>query len=207
MLRTIQFRLKPNVSQTSALSRVLLDNCDTYNAALQERRDAWKLQRKSISYRDQQDELTELRKEPEFQWMACDIMRDPLRRVDRAFKAFFRRCKSGENPGFPRFKSRHCYDSFAFNLPVVRERSIKIPNVGDIRARGGRPIEGKPKVCHIKRSGKRWTASVVCDIGEAPAKIAGSQLFCSASPFGLCGRLLPSAHTRTSLLVDISECF
>lgn len=176
MLRTFQFRLLPNVAQTKALERILLDNCETYNACLQERREAWKIQRKPITYRDQQKELTELRQDPAFQWMACDIQRDPLRRVDRAFKAFFRRCKSGEKPaGFPRWRSRYRYDSFAFSLPVCRERSIKIPNVGDIRARGGRPIDGKAKLCTLKRDGKRWTASVVCDIGEAPPRCVVSR--------------------------------
>ena len=175
MLRTFQFRLKPNATQATALTRILADNTETYNAALEERIGAWKLQRKSITYRDQQNELTELRRDPAFQWIACDIMRDPLRRVDRAFKAFFRRCKSGAKPGFPRWRSRARYDSFSFgNSVVCRERSIKIPNLGDIRARGGRPIQGIAKLCTVKRDGKRWTASVVCDIGEAPEKVAVS---------------------------------
>lgn len=175
MLRTFQFRLRPNVTQAALLGLILTDNCETFNAALQERRDAWKLQRKSITYRNQQDEITTLRKDQAFSWMACDIMRDPLRRVDRAFKAFFRRCKAGEKPGFPRFRSRHRYDSFTFGRAVCRERSIKIPNVGDIRARGGRPIIGKPKVCTVKREGKRWIASVVCDVGAAQEKCVVSK--------------------------------
>ena len=103
MLRTFQFRLRPNATQRAALDFVLTDNCETYNAALQERREAWKLQRKSITYYDQQAELTELRKDPQFAIVACDIQRDPLRRVDRAFKAFFRRCKAGEKPGIRAF--------------------------------------------------------------------------------------------------------
>ena len=175
MLRTFQFRLRPNATQAAMLTRILADNAETYNACLQERIGAWKLQRKSITYRDQQNELTELRKDPAFSWMACDIMRDPLRRVDRAFKAFFARVKRGAKPGFPRWRSRHRYDSFSFSLPVCRERSIKIPNVGDIRARGGRLIDGRAKLCTVKRDGARWTASVVCDIGEAPAKRAVSR--------------------------------
>jgi putative transposase len=157
------------------LERILVDNAETYNACLQERIEAWKLQRKSITYRDQQDELTELRKDERFQWLACDIQRDPLRRVDRAFKAFFRRVKAKSGKaGFPRFRARARYDSFAFSLPVCRERSIKIPNVGDIRARGGRSITGREKLCTIKRDGNRWTASVVCDIGPAPEKVTVS---------------------------------
>lgn len=152
------------------LERILADNCETYNACLEHRINAYKYDKKSVSYYDQQVELTELRQDERFRWMACDIMRDPLRRVDLAFRAFFRRCKSGQKPGFPRFRARARYDSFAFSLPTWRARSIKIPNVGDIRAKGGRLINGKAKVCTVKREGKRWTASVVCDIGEAPPK-------------------------------------
>jgi len=197
MLRTFQFRLKPNAGQAVALTRILEDNTETYNAALQERRDAWKLQRKSITYRDQQNELTELRRDPAFQWMACDIMRDPLRRVDRAFKAFFRRCKSGgDKPGFPRFRSRRRYDSFSFSLPVVRGKSIKVPNVSDIRARGGRPIAGKAKLCTVKRDGKRWTASVVCDIGPAPDKCAVS------NPIGIDVGLTSLATLSDGTVID-----
>ena len=172
MLRTFQFRLRPNASQRAAFERILADNCETYNSALAQRRDAWQSRHRSITYNDQQARLTELRKDPQFAIIACDIQREPLRRVDRAFKAFFRRCKAGEKPGYPRFRSRDRYDSFGFgnNNVTVRDRSIKVPNVGDIRARGGRPVQGKPKLCTVKRDGKRWTASVVCYIGPAPDK-------------------------------------
>lgn len=174
MLRAFQYRLRPNATQLAALRFVLSDNQETYNAALQERKEAWKLQRKSITYYDQQTELTELRKDPQFAVVACDIQRDPLRRVDRAVKAFFRRCKSGEKPGFPRFRARARYNSFTFSLPVVRERSIKVPNIGDIRAKGSRPLTGRPKILTVRREGKKWIASVVCDIGPAPEKIVVS---------------------------------
>lgn len=175
MLRTFRFRLRPNAKQLAMLERILADNCETYNAALQERREAWKLQRKNISYREQQDELSELRKDPLFKWMACDIMRDPVRRVDIAFRGFFRRCKAGEKPGYPRFRASARFNCFSFSLPICRNRSIQIPNVADIRAAGGRPVEGKPKLCTVKRDGKRWMACIVCDIGEAPAKCAVSR--------------------------------
>lgn len=175
MFKSFQFRLLPNATQAAELGRILLDNQETYNACIEERVGAWKLQRKSVSLYDQCAKLTELRKDPAFHWMACDVQRDPLRRVDRAFKAFYRRCKAGQKPGFPRFRSRDRYDSFGFGLPVVRERSIKIPKVGDIRARGGRPIQGRAKCCTVKRDGKRWIANVVCDIGPAPEKCVVSR--------------------------------
>ena len=124
MLRTFQCRLYPNATQRHALEFVLRDNAETYNAALAERRDAWKLERKAITYRMQQDELTELRRDEQFARVACDIQRDPLRRVDRAFQAFFRRCKAGQKPGFPRFRSHLRYDSFGFSLPVVNSERL-----------------------------------------------------------------------------------
>jgi putative transposase len=170
MLRTFQFRLYPNATQRAALDFMLRDNAETYNAALQERRDAWKLERKAITYRMQQNELTELRKDKQFTVIALDIQRDPLRRVDRAFKAFFRRCKAGQKPGFPRFRPSQRYDSFGFSLPIMRGRHLNVPNVGHLKARGGRDITGKAKCCTVKRDGNRWTASVVCDVGSVPEK-------------------------------------
>lgn len=177
VLRTFQFRLRPNATQRVMLEYILEDNCETYNAALRERRDAWRMEKKSVGRYDQQKQLTELRKDPRFAVIAADIQRDALRRIELAFSGFFRRCKSGEKPGFPRFRSPDRYTSFSFgecNRTAIRERSIKVPNLGYIRARGGRPIGGTPKVCRIKRHGKRWTASVVCDIGPAPEKVAVS---------------------------------
>jgi putative transposase len=179
MLRTFQFRLRPNASQALLLERILADNCETYNAALQERRDAWRLRQKSIGLYDQHAELTELRKDPAFQWVACVIQRDALERVDLTFRAFFRRCKSGHKPGFPRFRSLLRYHSFSFPIDqrhasAIRARSVNVPLVGKIRARGGRPISGRTKLCIIKRDGTRWIASVVCDIGPAPEKVAVS---------------------------------
>jgi putative transposase len=172
MLRTFQFRLYPNATQRQALEFVLRDNCETYNAALQERRDAWKLESKSITYRMQQDELTELRRDAAFTVVACDIQRDPLRRVDRAFRAFFRRCKVGQKPGFPRFRSHLRYDSFGFSLHSMCDKFLNVPNVGHIKVRGGCNTAGRAKYCTVKRDGKRWTASIVCDIGPASLSCA-----------------------------------
>lgn len=98
--------MKPTAKQRASLEGILALSCDLYNASLQERRDAWTISRRSINYNHQQRELTEIRADdPDVRAIAADIAREPLRRVDRAFKAFFRRCKSGEKPGFPRESS------------------------------------------------------------------------------------------------------
>ena len=86
-----------------------------YNAALQERRDAYRMTGTSISLYQQMVELTGIRQDS-FEWAALDVNlgRGVLRRLDRAMNAFFRRVKGGEAPGFPRFK------------PVSRFRCIEL---------------------------------------------------------------------------------
>lgn len=172
MFRTYELRLRPNQVQTAAFEEILRDSAETYNAGLQERKEAWRLERKSISLYEQFSELTELRKDPTFAKIAVDIQREPLRRLDRAFKAFFRRCKSGDKPGFPRFRARARYDSFLFNLPRILENKIRIPNLGWFKFKASRPVTGTPRTATVKRHGNKWRIRLVCDIGAAPEKLA-----------------------------------
>ena len=46
----------------------------------------------------------------EDQEIAAHVLQDVLRRLDRAFQNFFRRCKNGENPGYPRFQGRNRFE-------------------------------------------------------------------------------------------------
>ncbi len=160
-----------------ALERILSTNCDLYNAALQERRDAWRMCGKRINIFHQQLQLSELHRENiDVAALAIDIARDPLRRVDLAFEAFFRRAKSGDAPGYPRFKAKVRYDSFSFGegRPTVKANYIRIPRVGLIYFKASRKITGTPKMVTVKRAGKKWAIRLTCDIGEAPEKHAVS---------------------------------
>ena len=95
-----------------------------YNAALQERRDAWKMQRISISKFDQMKQLTLVRADfPGWATLDVSIGRGVLCRADRAFQAFFRRVKAGEKPGFPRFQGRNRYSSI--ELAEVRPGMVR----------------------------------------------------------------------------------
>lgn len=172
MLRTFELRLKPKAQERAELAYILADSCETYNAALQERRDAWKLCQKAITYYDQQAELTELRKDERFASIAVDIQREPLRRVDLAFRAFFRRVKAGQRPGYPRFHSSDHYDSFSWSTPRFDASGLLVPNLGRIRFKTSRVLKGTLKMATVKRCGEKWTARIVCDVGPAPEKRA-----------------------------------
>ena len=113
--RKVNDRLYPTHRQAEALGILLRSHQQIYNAALEERISAWKRARQSISYAHQCASLTEIRRDlPEWAEANCSSQQMTLRRLDKAFSAFFRRVKSGGTPGFPRFKSLSRFPGFSF---------------------------------------------------------------------------------------------
>jgi putative transposase len=114
-LKAYKYRLYPTKKQAVRLQEVLDRNRELYNAALQERQDAWKMCRVSISYHQQAAQLPEIKEiRLEYAEIHSQVLQDTLRRVDKAFKAFFRRVKEGQTPGYPRFQGRNRYNSFTY---------------------------------------------------------------------------------------------
>jgi putative transposase len=110
--RSYKFLLQTTSRQTIALEKALSLNRELYNAALEERKGAWRWEKRAVSYVDQSRELTELRSvRADTLAFGVTVCRGTLKRLDRAFQAFFRRCKAGQTPGFPRFKGRGQFDS------------------------------------------------------------------------------------------------
>jgi putative transposase len=171
-------RLKVTRRQDELLTRLLAQLCELYNMALQQRRNAYRECRVTVSYYDQQKQLTELRGGViEYASSPLKIQRDPLHRLDSAFKGFFRRIKSGENPGFPRFRSGDRYDSFAVDKESFHliGSDVSIVKLGTFRTKTHCRIKGVPVELRVKRCGRKWQAQVVCDIGPAPEKVVVSK--------------------------------
>lgn len=101
------------------LEQAIQHTTDLYNAALQERIEAYAYQKKYNkgkvpSYFDQNKSLTIYRNDPTYDFSyAATMQRWPLKKVDEAFKAFFKRVKKGQ-AGFPRYKSVKRMNSFGF---------------------------------------------------------------------------------------------
>src|SRR5258708_22545404 len=94
-----------NQFQAETLWRWLRICCRTYNQALDQRITYYLETGKGLSYYNQQSSLTMDRAtDAELEDVPAWFARDALRRVDRGMKAFFRRCKANEKPGFPRFR-------------------------------------------------------------------------------------------------------
>jgi len=172
MLRTYRYPLNPT-SEQEAILLAWLEFCrQLYNAGLEHRIGAWKQARVSVGYNAQTAELTALRAiDEEAAMVPVEVARSALRRLDRAFQAFFRRCKSGEKPGFPRFRGRHRYDSFGLGRVRCEGSRVLVPKLGPVRFHLYRPLLGEIRDVTIRRKCGRWFVCFSCDLGEAPAKV------------------------------------
>jgi len=160
--RQIVYRLLPRKQANWRwLEKTLEAQRQLYNAALEERIDCYRKTGKSLSYIDQAKSVTQCRAAlPDMAAVSALIQRGTLRRLDEAYKGFFRRCG-----GFPRFQSRSRWNSFSIVSGVKIEGTrIHIPAYGwlTIRRRGGNLYpEGVPKSAVLKRERGRWYA-IVC---------------------------------------------
>ena len=161
MRKAFLYRLYVNETQSDKLDNLLRLARQLYNAALQQRRDAWKYQHKSLNYYDQANQLKEVRNEiPEFAQLNFSATQDMLRRLDKSFKAFFRRVKTGEKAGFPRFKSRDRFDSITFPTYgdgiKIKGNRLYVQNVGLLKIKMHRVLEGEINTVTIKRECGKW---------------------------------------------------
>ena len=107
LIRTYRTRAYLSKAGHVRLDDVLAQQCLLYNAALEERKTAWKQHRERISFAEQSRSLTAIRSDfPDIEGSLHRRIQDAtLKRLDRAFAAFHRRVRAGEAPGHPRFKS------------------------------------------------------------------------------------------------------
>ena len=170
--KTFKYRLYPTKAQVEALDLILWRCRDLYNAGLQERREAWRLAHKSLSFYEQSRELPALKAAcPEYKAVPSQVLQDTLRRLDKAFAAFFRRMKAGQTPGFPRYQRRTRYQSFTYPSAQSWRRDddrLVLAGVGAVKIRFHRPIEGTIKTVTIRRDGDQWYVSFSCVLDIAP---------------------------------------
>lgn len=168
MIKTFKYRLYSNQS-TFTKSEEWLDLCRfLYNCALVQRISAYKDSGKLVSYYDQQNELPDIKEYlPEYKDVGAQTLQDVLRKLDKSYKAFFRRVKKGgERAWFPRFKGRNRFDSFTLtqNNWKLDGKYLSITKLGKFKLKLSRPIQGKIKFITIKRSPtNKWYACFSCD--------------------------------------------
>ncbi|WP_329251603.1 transposase [Actinoallomurus sp. NBC_01490] len=184
MRRSFKFLLRPTAKQTATLSACLDDHRELYNAALEHRRTAYRRAGVTVRYGDQSAELKYIRGEDldgQGRW-SFSSQQATLRRLDKAFAAFFRRLKAGKagrKPGFPRFKGSGWFDTVEWpkdgdgcrwdSQPEHPTATfVRLQGIGHIRVHQHRPVKGRVKTISVKREGSRWYVILSCD--DVPAE-------------------------------------
>lgn len=191
MRRSYKFLLRPTARQAGSLHAMLADHCTLYNAALQERRDAYAHTSKTrVRYAGQSAQLKEIRAfDPDQARWSFSSQQATLRRLNRAFEAFFRRVKTGNKPGYPRFRSRSRsrFDTVEFprdgdgckwdSTPHDTQTRVRLQGVGHVRVHQHRPVDGRVKTISVKREGTRWFVVLSCDnVPDRALRATGRQV-------------------------------
>ncbi|WP_207755939.1 RNA-guided endonuclease InsQ/TnpB family protein [Nonomuraea cypriaca] len=173
--------LRPTSKQAAALTACLDDHRQLYNAALEHRRTAYRKAGVTIRYGDQSADLKHIRADdPDGQarW-SFSSQQATLRRLDKAFAAFFTRVREGRTPGFPRFKGRGWFDTVEWprdgdgcrwdsqpHHPTATY--VRLQGTGHVQVHQHRRVVGTVKTLSVKREGKRWFVVLSCD--DVPAE-------------------------------------
>jgi len=175
----MKYRLRPTHTQEKALEQSLEACRWVYNRTLEVRKQAWEEEQRSVSYFATKRLLPPWKAAHPFLDAAhSQVLQNVTERVDLAFKAFFRRCKAGAEPGYPRFRGRGRYDSMTFpqygNGCQLVVGVLKLSKIGAVRTVQHRPLEGTPKTCTVRRSSTgKWYATIVCEVDTQPLTTTG----------------------------------
>ena len=185
--RAYKFRAYLTRPQEGRAARLLADHCDLYNAALEERREAWRMRKASVSYGMQSAQLKDIRKaDPDGQGRhSFTAQQQTLRRLNTVFGAFYDRCKPGKRSGYPRFKP---YSRFAQVRFVAGDGSKWTPAqaggwarayfraVGSVKVRQHRAVPGTVKALQLKREHRRWYVIVIVQTQPVPLSATGREV-------------------------------
>lgn len=88
MRKAYKYRIYPTKKQERLLDSQLALCAELYNAALQERREAYQCCGKGVSFSQQSAQLPDIKAlRPEYVEVYSQVLQDVLHRVDRAFQA------------------------------------------------------------------------------------------------------------------------
>ncbi len=172
-IKTYRYRLYPTRAQETALNKTLDTLRLVYNSLLNERKFLYETTGKGTSQYAQEKHFAEWRSRfPELADVHSHLLQNVASRVNLAFRAFFRRCKTGETPGFPRIKSVGTYDSFGFkefgNGVSFKQSNLYVSKIGEVKGKFYRPTEGTPKTAILRRQAGKWFVCIACEVALEP---------------------------------------
>jgi putative transposase len=185
MRRAYKFRAYPTRGQRAHAEAYLDAHRQLYNAALEERREAWR-HGVTVRYSDQSAQLTAIRRDDQVgqgRW-SFTSQQQTLRRLDRAFQGFFDRVRAGRRAGYPRFKSRARWNSVDFingdgarwQEPEGMWARAAFQSVGHLKVKCHLRVSGQVKALRLNREGRRWYVVVVAEQLPMPLPATGREI-------------------------------
>ncbi|MCY3552484.1 MAG: RNA-guided endonuclease TnpB family protein [Candidatus Poribacteria bacterium] len=186
MRLTFKYPVYPTQTQEQTLLAWFDHLCELQNSARNNRKYAHEEEGRFVSRYDQEQLLKIAReKYDDFREVPQDFQVSVLKRVEKAFDAFRKRCKEGaEKKGYPRFKMRvrsltWCLRKHKLKTgervrqnPIIetdfRHNRLKVPKLGEVKIYMHRPLQGDPKEVTIVKKASGWYAHISCDIGDTP---------------------------------------
>ena len=186
MKLTFEYPVYPTKTQEQTLLRWFEHLCELQNSARNNRKFAHEAEGRFVSRYDQEQLLKIAReKYDDFREVPQDFQVSVLKRVDKAFDAFRRRCKEGaEKKGYPRYKKRvrsltWCLRKHTLKTgervrqnPIketdFRYNRLKVPKLGEVKIRMHRPLQGDPKEVTIVKKASGWYAHITCELPDTP---------------------------------------
>lgn len=175
VIKAYQFRLRPTKKQSRLLQEQLSECRWLYNELLSQRKRAYEELELSLSKYDQNMFIPLLKEErPFLAKVHSQVLQNVVDRLDKGFKNFFRRCKAGETPGFPRFRGEDRYKSFCYPQTgfLLVGNQLTLSKLGKIRIKMHRPVEGRIKTCTIRKNASgEWDVSLSCEVHVHPLPV------------------------------------
>jgi len=178
LIRTYKYRLRPNRKQIETLNALFWQARMLYNAALEQRITVYKEMGKGVGFANQCKVFRDERNNnPEiYGLLNASSVQQMLRRLDKAFSAFFRRMKAGETPGFPRFKGYdrfksveyRCGDGCKLRYKENAQVRFYIQNVGEVKAVFHRqiPVDADIKHVVVQRVNEKCYACLMLELPD-----------------------------------------
>ena len=169
MIKVYRYRLFPTKKQSNSLMIQLDGHRFLYNQALAQRKEFYEQTNKGVGYTTQATGLLPILKKENKSIALCNYssLQQTLRRLDKSFRAFFRRIKSGEKAGYPRFKSTDRFNTIAYATIgdgcQIKDNRLYLQNVGCIKVKWHRTIAGQVKTISVTRRNDRWYASFIVE--------------------------------------------
>jgi putative transposase len=184
--RACKFRAYPTRPQEGRSARLLRDHCDLYDAALEERREAWRMRQASVTYGMQSAQLRDIRHaDPAGHGRhSFTAQQQTLRRLNTVFQAFYKRAQAS-SAGYPRFKPYSRFNQVAFVngdgakwTPAGEDGWARatFQAVGAVKVHQHRAVTGTVKTLTLKREHRRWYVVVVADAEPEPLPDAGREV-------------------------------